>query len=350
MAADSRFHPAAGPLPLAQLAQVAGLTAPEGTGDRLFTSVGTLKSAGPDDVTFLDGRRWLPDLRESRAGAVILAEENRHDVPEGMIALISPTPILAFARIAAALHPPLASNGTRHPTAVVAEDAQIGEGCEIGPYAVIEEGVVLGPRTLVAAHAHIGRNCVFGAECRILSHVTVSHCLAGDRVTLNPGARIGSEGFGFATSRGEHVTVPQLGRVILGDGVEVGANACIDRGSGNDTVLGAGTRLDNLTMLGHNVRTGRGCIIVAQAGISGSTVIGNYVVVAAQAGLAGHLTVGDQARIGAQAGVMADVPAGQDVLGSPALPVRDTLRAHTVLRELGRSKAARRTAKAKTSD
>jgi UDP-3-O-[3-hydroxymyristoyl] glucosamine N-acyltransferase len=268
-----------------------------------------------------------------------------------MIALVSPAPVLAFARIAALLHPPHAADGIRHPTAVVGEGAVIGEGCEIGAYAVIEDGAVLGPRCIVGPHAHIGRNCVFGAECRIFSHVTVTHCIAGDRVTLNPGARIGSEGFGFATTaRGEHVTVPQLGRVLLGDGVEVGANACIDRGSGNDTVIGPGTRLDDLVMIGHNVKIGRGCIIVAQAGIAGSSTLGDFVVMAAQAGMSGHLTIGDKVRIGAQAGVMTDVPPGTDVLGSPAIPIREAMRSFAAMRKLGQSKAANRAAEAKTSD
>ncbi|WP_338662275.1 UDP-3-O-(3-hydroxymyristoyl)glucosamine N-acyltransferase [Pararoseomonas sp. SCSIO 73927] len=350
MAADQRFHPSAGPLPLSRLAEAAGVAVPEGAGGRLFSGVSTLGSAGPEDISFLDARRWLDSLRESRAGAVVLAAENVHAVPEGCLALVSPMPVLAFARLATLLHPPPVASGVRHPTAVIGEGAQIGEGCEIGPYAVIEDGAVLGPRCIVGPHAHIGRNVVLGADCRIHSHVTVTHCLAGDRVVLNPGCRIGSEGFGFATSaRGEHVTVPQLGRVILGDGVEVGANACIDRGSGNDTVIGPGTRLDNLVMLGHNVKTGRGCVIVAQAGISGSTTLEDFVVVAAQAGMVGHLTIGAKARIGAQAGVMADVPAGMDVVGSPALPVRDAMRGFNVLRKLGQSKAAA-TAEKKTSD
>lgn len=351
MAADPRFHAYAGPLPLARLAEVAGIVVPDGAGDRAFRGVATLQAAESEDVSFLDSRRWLPSLRESRAGAVVLAAENAHAVPEGMLALVSPQPVLDFARIATLLHPPPAADGRIHPTAVVGEGAVIGEGCEIGAYAVIEAGAVLGPRCIVGPHAHIGANCVFGAECRIFSHVTATHCLAGDRVTLNPGCRIGSEGFGFATTaQGEHLTVPQLGRVILGDGVEVGANACIDRGSGNDTVVGAGTRLDNLAMLGHNVRIGRGCIIVAQAGIAGSTTLGNFVVMAAQAGMSGHLTIGDGARIGAQAGVMTDVPPGVDVLGSPAIPVREAMRSFAALRKLGQSKAANRAAEAKTSD
>ena len=343
MAADPRFHAAAGPLPLGRLAAAAGIAVPEGVGDRLFTGVATLQAAGPADLSFLESRRWLPSLRESRAGAVVLAEANAQAVPEGTIALVSPAPVLAFARIAALLHPPEVAAGHRHPTAVIGEGAEIGEGCEIGPYAVIEAGAVLGPRCIVGPHTHIGPNCVFGAECRILSHVTVTHCVAGDRVTLNPGCRIGSEGFGFATTReGEHVTVPQLGRVLLGDGVEVGANSCIDRGSGNDTVIGAGSRLDDLVMIGHNVRLGRGCVIVAQAGISGSTTLGDFVVVAAQAGISGHLSIGSKARVGAKSGVIDDVPAGMDVFGFPAMPAREGLRVAAAMRKLGRSKAAAR--------
>lgn len=341
MAADPRFHPAAGPLPLSDLARAAGATLPADVGDLLFGSVATLAGAGPGEVSFLDGKRWLPALRSTKAGAVIVAPEFAAEVPAGAIALVVGEPVLGFARVAALLHPPPRPNGVRHPTASVAEDAVVGEGCEIGPYAVIEAGARLGPRCIVAAHAHVGPGCVFGADCRILSHVTVSHTVAGDRVTLNPGARVGSEGFGFAsTSRGEHVTVPQLGIVRLGDDVEIGANACVDRGSGNDTELGAGTRLDNLVMLGHNVRTGRGCVVVAQAGIAGSTVLGDHVVLAAQAGLTGHVTIGDRARIGAQAGVMNNVPAGTDVVGSPAWPVRETLRAFAVLRKLAAPRPA----------
>jgi UDP-3-O-[3-hydroxymyristoyl] glucosamine N-acyltransferase len=157
---------------------------------------------------------------------------------------------------------------------------------------------------------------------------------------LHPGARIGQEGFGFAvTPEGRFETMPQLGRVILGDLVEVGANACVDRGSQGDTVLGAGTRLDNLVQIAHNVRTGRGCVIVAQVGISGSATLGNGVQLGGQSGVTGHLTLGDGARASAQAGVMNDVPAGTDVAGTPAWPAKDTLRAMVALRKLGQKPA-----------
>jgi UDP-3-O-[3-hydroxymyristoyl] glucosamine N-acyltransferase len=172
---------------------------------------------------------------------------------------------------------------------------------------------------------------VLGRDCRIGAGAVLSHCIAGDRVVLHPGAKVGQEGFGFAEGPGGFVTVPQLGRVLIGDDVEIGANSTIDRGSAADTVVASGTRMDNLVQIGHNVRLGRCCVVVAQSGISGSTTLGDGVVVAAQAGVTGHLRIGRQARIGAQAGVMEDVPARTDVLGSPARPAREFWRAVATL-------------------
>jgi UDP-3-O-[3-hydroxymyristoyl] glucosamine N-acyltransferase len=203
---------------------------------------------------------------------------------------------------------------------VIGARAEIGAGCRIGAAAVIGEAVVLGP------------------DCRIGPHASLSHTVAGARVYIYPGARIGQEGFGFNPGPHGFVTAPQLGRVILEDDVEVGANSTIDRGSVQDTVIGAGSRLDNLVQIGHNVRLGRCCVIVAQVGISGSTVLEDFVVVAGQAGLTGHLRIGAGARIGAQAGVMADVAAGAEIVGSPAQPVREFFRQVATLKKL----AARR--------
>ncbi|EHM00785.1 UDP-3-O-[3-hydroxymyristoyl] glucosamine N-acyltransferase [Acetobacteraceae bacterium AT-5844] len=335
MGVDPRFHPPAGPYDLARLASEAGARA-VGEGARMFRGVAPLASAEPDDVTFMDNRRYLPALKETKAGAVILPEAFLASVPEGTAALVSAQPQLAFARIAALFHPRPAPVPGIHPTAVVAEDAEIGEGTEIGPYAVIGPRVRLGARCVVGAHVVIGAGCSFGDDCRLFSHSSANFCVAGHRVTLHQGARVGQEGFGFThTAEGRYVTVPQLGRVVLGDEVEVGANTCIDRGAMDDTVIGTGTRLDNLVQIGHNVTTGRGCVLVSQVGISGSTTLGDYVTAAGQAGLAGHLKIGSKARIGAQAGVMSDVPAGMDMMGSPAMPLRDSLRANLYLRKIG---------------
>ncbi len=196
----------------------------------------------------------------------------------------------------------------------------------------------------------IGEGVVIGTDCRIGSHASISHALIGARVFIYPGARIGQEGFSFAASDAGFVSVPQLGRVIIEDDVEIGANSTVDRGSANDTVIGAGSRLDNLVQIGHNVRIGRACVIVGQAGVSGSTILEDQVMVAGQAGLVGHLRIGRKARIGAQAGVMADVPAEADVVGSPAQPVREMFRQIAVLRRLARKRTDSRTTRPSVAD
>ena len=342
MAADPRFHPAGPPLTLQDLAAIAGGELQGDDPSRRMAGVGPLQSAGPDEVSFLDNRKYAALLDSTRAGAVVLAAEFAPRVPVGTAAIVTAQPYLAFGRIAARLHPPPASKPGIHASAVIDPTATVAPGCEIGAYAVIGAHAEIGAGCVVAPHACIGPGVVLGEGCRIGPHASITHCLVGRGVVLHPGARIGQEGFGFAvTPEGRFETMPQLGRVILGDFVEIGANSCVDRGSQGDTVLGAGTRLDNLVQIGHNVRTGRGCVIVAQVGIAGSATLGDGVQVAAQAGMVGHITVGDRARIGAQAGVMNDVPAGQDVVGSPAWPARETLRAFATLRRLAAKPGAK---------
>jgi UDP-3-O-[3-hydroxymyristoyl] glucosamine N-acyltransferase len=317
MGADPRFFPGRGPLSLAEVAAAAGARAPEGDG-RLLSGVAPLGLAGPQDLAYCEGRRHAAALRETRAAAVLVPAESEASVPEGVAALF---------------HPPPAPRPGIHPSAAIAPDATIGPDCEIGPFAVIGAGAEIGAGCIIGPHAVVGPGCVLGPGCILRAHASMLHCLAGARVVLNEGARVGNEGFGFVTTKqGEHVTVPQLGRVILGDGVEIGANSCVDRGAGGDTVLGPGTRLDNLVQVGHNVKTGRGCVIVAQVGIAGSSELGDFVVIAAQAGITGHITLGTGARVGAQAGVMNHVPPGIDVVGSPAWPARETLKAFAWLR------------------
>ncbi|SDB45122.1 UDP-3-O-(3-hydroxymyristoyl)glucosamine N-acyltransferase [Belnapia rosea] len=335
MAVDPRFFASAGPLSLTEILAAAGGQC-EGDPARRFTGVAPLQSAGPDEVSFLDNRKYLPSLAETKAGAVVIADALARQVPPGTLAIIVQAPYLAFGRVARLFHPPAALRPGIHPTAVIAVDAVIGEGCEIGPYAVIGAGARIGPGCMIGAHAVIGDGVELGEGCRLHPHCSISHAVAGRGVVLHPGARIGQEGFGFAaTPDGRFETMPQLGRVLLGDFCEIGANSCVDRGSQGDTVIGPGSRLDNLVQVGHNVRTGRGCILVGQAGIAGSALLGDYVQVAAQSGIAGHIEIGSGARIGAQAGVMNDVPAKTDVIGSPAWPVREFWRAIARLRKLG---------------
>ena len=185
-----------------------------------------------------------------------------------------------------------------------------------------------------------GRGVIIGAGCTLGNGVSVSHAILGERVRIYPGVRIGQDGFGFAPDgNGGYVSVPQLGRVVIEHDVEIGANTTIDRGSMHDTVIGAGSRIDNLVQIGHNVQCGQGCVIVSQTGISGSTILGDHVMTGGQAGLAGHLHIGRAARIGAQAGVMADVAAGANVIGSPAQPVREFFREVAMLRRRARDRS-----------
>jgi UDP-3-O-[3-hydroxymyristoyl] glucosamine N-acyltransferase len=304
----------------------------------MLSGVAPLQLAGPEHVSFLDNRKYLPALEETQAGAVIVHPDLAGKVPTSAVAIVTAEPYAAWAKVAALFHPePPVSPGI-HSSAVISPDASIDPSSQVGPLAVVGSGAEIGPRCRIGPLAVIGDGVVLGPDCRIGAHASLSHALLGARVYVYPGARIGQEGFGFAmNSEGFH-SIPQLGRVILEADVEVGANTSIDRGSLHDTVVGAGTRLDNMVQIGHNVRVGRGCVVVAQVGISGSTILEDHVMLGGQAGLAGHLRIGRRARIGAQAGVMADVAAGADMVGSPAQPARAFFREVAALRRLVRKK------------
>jgi UDP-3-O-[3-hydroxymyristoyl] glucosamine N-acyltransferase len=338
LGADSRFHPSAGPVSLGTLRAALGLASAADDG-RLFAGVAPLHLAGADDVAFMEGRRNLPALKSSKAGAVVIEPAFVAQAPPGCVVLEAAAPQAGFIRIAGLFHPARQPKPGIHPSAVIAADAIIGPDCEIGAFVFIGAGAEIGAGCILENHVSIGAGCKLGAHGRIHAHANMEYCLAGDHVVLHPGARIGNEGFGFiTTAEGKHVTMPQLGRVIIGDGAEIGAGSCIDRGAGGDTVIGPGARIDNLVQIGHNVTIGRGAVIVGQAGISGSTTIGDYAVLAGQAGVAGHLTIGARARVGAQAGVMNDIPAGTDVVGSPAWPAKESMRAFARLRRLAATK------------
>ena len=287
-------------------------------------------------MSFLDNRRYTSALDQTLAGAVIVHPDMAARVPAGTAAIQTSEPYAAWARVAALFYPlPAVSSGI-HPSAVVAEGARVDPSAEVGPLSVIEAGAEIGPGCRIGPCAVIGSCVIVGRDCRIGAHASLSYALLGARVYIYPGARIGQEGFGFASTKDGFLSVPQLGRVILEDDVEVGANSTIDRGSSRDTVIGAGSRLDNLVQIGHNVILGRSRVIVAQVGISGSTVLEDFVRVGGQAAMAGHLRIGQGAEIGAQTGVMSDVDAGAKVLGSPAQPKRDFFRQIAMLKRMAK--------------
>ncbi|MDO8606258.1 MAG: UDP-3-O-(3-hydroxymyristoyl)glucosamine N-acyltransferase [Phaeospirillum sp.] len=338
--ADPRFFTVAGPFTLAALTELSGAKlSTAGDAARLFRDVSPLETAGADNVSFLDNKKYVAAFQASKAGLCVVAPEMADKAPDGMILLLAADPYRAYARIAQAFYPIASPEAWVAPTAWVDPSAKIGDGCRIEPGAVIWANAEIGARCRIGANAVIGDGVVIGDDSVIGATATVSHALLGRKVTIYPGARIGQDGFGFAMGPEGHLKVPQLGRVIIGNGVEIGANATIDRGAGPDTVIGDGCMIDNLVQIGHNVQLGRGCVIVAQVGISGSTRMGDFVAAGGQAGITGHLKIGSGARIAAQSGVMRDIGPGETVGGAPAVPMADWLRQSAILGKMARKKS-----------
>lgn len=336
--ADPRFFAVAGPFPLKTLAAIAGAEIGGSGADpnAVFHDVAPLSRAGPRDVSFLDNRRYLDEFRASRAGACLVAPDLAPSAPKDMMLLVTKEPYAAYARVAAAFYPRPAPEPAIDPRATVHPTAKLGAGCRIDAGAVIGARAEIGARCHVAANAVIGDGVAIGDDSFIGPGASLAYCVVGARAIIHAGARIGQDGFGFALGPKEHVKVPQLGRVIIGDDVEIGANTTVDRGAGPDTVIGAGTKIDNLVQIAHNVELGRGCVVVAQVGISGSTKIGDFVMLGGQAGLTGHLRIGSGAKIAAQSGVMRDIEPGVTVGGSPAVPMREWLKSVAVLSRLAK--------------
>lgn len=309
------------PKTLGELAKIVG---GELVGDPQMRIAGArgIREAKKGDITFVAHPRYAALADQTRASAVIVALDAVRCV-KPMIRVKDPS--LAFAHVVAALHPV----EVRHPrgihkTAVIAKSAKIGRGAGIGAYAVIEEDAVIGANTVIYPGCFIGRGARIGRNSLLWDHVSVRERVEiGDRVMIQSGAVIGSEGFGYVNVDGVYQLIPQVGTVLIEDDVEIGANVTIDRARFDKTIIGRGTKIDNLVQIAHNVVVGKNCIIVAQAGISGSTHLGNNVTIAGQAGLVGHISVGDGAVCAAQAGVTKDVAAQTIVSGYPAKPHRE---------------------------
>ncbi len=306
-----------------------------GRGEVELAGIAPLDRAGPGELAFLAASRYLPYLRGSGAGAVLITPEFRGATAGPPTRIVVSSAQRALRVVLDALYPAPEPEWGVHPTARVGRGTRWEGRVAIGEHAVIGTEARLGPDCVVGSQAVIGARARLGAGCRVGNHATVhAGAVLGDRVVIQPGARVGGEGFGFLPSDGGVERVPHVGRCVIGDDVEIGANTTIDRGSIGDTVIGPGTKVDNLVQIAHNVRIGSRCIVMAQVGIAGSTTIEDDVMLAGQAGLAGHLTVHRGARVAAQGGVIGDVPAGATVSGYPARNHRDVLRQAAALRRL----------------
>jgi UDP-3-O-[3-hydroxymyristoyl] glucosamine N-acyltransferase len=299
---------------------------------RIIRGVASLDEAGPDDLSFLSAARYLPRLRTTRAGAVLLPRGLDAEAPPELTVIRVDDPYVALARILPVLHPETREPAGVHPSALVAEDATLGEGVGVGPYAVIGRGARLGAGVRVGAHAVVGAGCEVGEETVVHPHATLHDGVrVGRRCVVHSGARLGADGFRFVFMDGGHRKLPHVGGCVLGDDVEIGANTTVDRGSIGDTSIGDGTKIDNLVQVGHNVRIGRHVLVVAQVGISGSNSIGDYAVLGGQAGTNPHVTIGAGAKVAGRAAITADVAPGETVSGYPARPHREAMRAQAAL-------------------
>lgn len=307
-----------------RVAEVAGLLGGRVIGDPELelTGISSLTEAGPGDVSFLANPKYAPHLAETQAAAVLVGSP--HEAPH-LVQIVVDNPDWAFAELVSAYGPqPGRLPIGVHPTAVIGDGVELGEDVAIGAYVVIGEHAVIGAGARIHPHAFIGADAVLGDGCSIHPHVTVrERCTLGARVIVHSGAVIGSDGFGYASVEGVHHKIPQVGVVVVGDDVEIGANTTIDRARFGRTVIGAGSKLDNLVQIAHNVEVGPGCIITAQCGIAGSTSLGGHVTIAGQSGLAGHIHIGDQVIIAGRSGVTKSLPAKTVVQGTPAQEIGD---------------------------
>lgn len=318
---DARFFESAQPLTLASLCELTGAVLARGEPGSLIDTAAPLVHADGRGVAFLADPKYRPALVASRAGAVFLAERHAELAPEGCAVLVTPTPQAAWAQAARALHParPL-------PDCDLSANALLEDDVRLGPGVVLGEGVAIGRGTRIGANTVIGPGVQIGRGCDIGANVSLGFCLVGDRVRIAASTVIGEAGFGVAAGAKGLVDVPQMGRVILQDDVSVGANSCIDRGAWDDTVIGEGSKIDNLVQVGHNCRLGRFVVLAGHVGLSGSVTIGDGAQLGGRAGVTDHLTIGRGARIGAAAMVINDIPEGETWGGAPARPMRRFLR------------------------
>lgn len=307
----------------AEIADIVGCDQVVGRTARMITDIASLATARPGDLSFLGNAKYRPQVATSEASVLLLPTDYSGEPRPDQVFLLVANPSVALAKLCARIEQslwPKPAPGI-HPSAVVAAGARIDVTAHVGPLCVIEDGAQVGAGSILQASVFLGRDVRIGAGCFLMPGcVVATSCALGDRVRLQPGVVVGSDGFGYEFVGGRHEKVPQIGTVIIGDDVEIGANSTLDRARFSRTVVGEGTKIDNLVQIAHNVIIGRHCILCSQVGISGSTTLEDYVILGGQAGLGGHITLGKGSKVGGQAGVTADLAPGSYVNGTPAIP------------------------------
>ncbi|MFH1519051.1 MAG: UDP-3-O-(3-hydroxymyristoyl)glucosamine N-acyltransferase [Candidatus Omnitrophota bacterium] len=317
------------------LGEIADLVGGELVGDPKITITGIsgIEEAKDGDITFLANPKYISLVETTKAAAIITSRE---DIETTKPLIKTDNPSMAFTKVVSLATPNKVEHPQGiHPSAVISAGANLAKGVVVGAHAVIEDGVEVGQGSIIYAGCYLGRLVKVGEKCLFYPHVSIrERTEIGDRVIIHSGAVIGSDGFGFTMVKGVQTKIPQIGTVSIEDDAEIGANVTIDRARFDKTIIGKGTKIDNLVQIAHNVVTGENCIIIAQVGISGSTVLGKEVILAGQAGIVGHIRIGDKAIVAAQAGVTKSVPAGTKVSGYPAKPHQTACRVNACLQRL----------------
>jgi UDP-3-O-[3-hydroxymyristoyl] glucosamine N-acyltransferase len=336
---DDRFFRRGGPFTLGALAEHIGAEMPLNAPPEFKVyGLAALAGAGEGDVSVFSDMVHRDEFQGSHASVVVTSADLSKHALNGTWLLLTENPRLAFAQIGQLFYPPRTLHAAVHTSAVVDPAAEVGAGTEIAAGAVIGAGAKIGMRCFIGCNAVVAEGVMIGNDCVLGANTSVGHAMIGNGVHIASNTVIGGEGFGFVAGPKGLVRVPQLGRVIIEDGVEIGDNCAVDRGTMDDTIIGAGTAIDNLVQIGHNVRIGKCCVIAGQAGVAGSTTIGDFVMIGGQAAIKDHLQIGSHARIAGKAGVMRDVAPKESVAGLPAVPVRDWHRQTIALAKLSRRK------------
>ena len=342
---DPTFHSNHGPFDAGTVASAVGAQLwlngePAGSPAQAaqFNDVASLKAAGDGDLAFLDNPKYIAQFAQSNASGCIIDKKHIPRAPADMLLLVCEEPYVAYAKAAAMFYPekPVEAGISEH--AHISPQATIGEGVRVDAGTVIEAGATIGARCHIGPNVHIDTNVQIGNDCHIGANSTISHAQLGNQVIIHRGVHIGQDGFGWAPGKTGVVKVPQLGRVIIEDGVDIGSGSCIDRGSGPDTIIGAHTKIDNQVQIGHNVRIGQYCFLAGQTGIAGSATIGNGVMMGGSSGMAGHISIGDNAKLAGYSATMVDIPAGETYVGAPARPGREFFKIQALLNRMLKGK------------